>query len=255
MTWPKQYGGGERTALERYVVLEEMLAAGAPVAAHWIGDRQAGPLILRLGTEEQRREFLPRIVSGELAFAIGLSEPDSGSDLASLRTRAERVPGGWRINGRKVWTTNAHHCDFMIALLRTSPSPDQGRGTRVSGSSWWTALLGHLDPPHPRPRRRGGLQRDHLRRRVRARLPAGGPGRQWLGAGDRRTGLRTRRAGALPVLAPAARRGARRPARRARRARDGRPSARPRRHASADVARRRPACSRTAARRSARRRW
>jgi acyl-CoA dehydrogenase len=124
MTWPKQYGGGERTALERYVVLEEMLAVGAPVAAHWIGDRQSGPLILRLGTEEQRREFLPRIVSGEMAFAIGLSEPDSGSDLASLRTRAERVEGGWRVNGRKVWTTNAHHCDFMIALLRTSPVTD-----------------------------------------------------------------------------------------------------------------------------------
>jgi alkylation response protein AidB-like acyl-CoA dehydrogenase len=124
MTWPKTYGGGERTALDRYVVLEEMLAVGAPVAAHWIGDRQSGPLILRLGTEEQRREFLPRIVTGDLAFAIGLSEPDSGSDLASLRTRAERAPGGWRINGRKVWTTNAHHCDFMIALLRTSPSPD-----------------------------------------------------------------------------------------------------------------------------------
>ncbi|TCZ53617.1 acyl-CoA dehydrogenase family protein [Roseicella aquatilis] len=124
MTWPAAYGGGERTALERYVVLEEMLAVGAPVGAHWIGDRQSGPLILRLGTEEQRREFLPRIVSGELAFAIGLSEPDSGSDLASLRTRAEKVPGGWRINGRKVWTTNAHKCDFMIALLRTSPAPD-----------------------------------------------------------------------------------------------------------------------------------
>ena len=124
MTWPKQYGGGERTAMERYVVLEEMLAVGAPVAAHWIGDRQSGPLLLRLGTEEQRREFLPRIAKGELAFAIGLSEPDSGSDLASLRTRAERADGGWRINGRKVWTTNAHRCDFMIALLRTSPSPD-----------------------------------------------------------------------------------------------------------------------------------
>jgi alkylation response protein AidB-like acyl-CoA dehydrogenase len=124
MTWPKTYGGGERTALERYVVLEEMLAAGAPAAAHWIGDRQSGPLILRLGTEEQRREFLPRIVSGELAFAIGLSEPDSGSDLASLRTRADKVEVGWRINGRKVWTTNAHHCDFVIALLRTRPAPD-----------------------------------------------------------------------------------------------------------------------------------
>jgi len=124
MTWPKAYGGHVRTALERYVTLEEMLAVGAPVAAHWIGDRQSGPLILRLGTEEQRRDFLPRIASGELAFAIGLSEPDSGSDLASLRTRAEKVPGGWRINGRKVWTTNAHLCDFMIALLRTSPAPD-----------------------------------------------------------------------------------------------------------------------------------
>lgn len=124
MTWPKRYGGGERTALERYVVLEEMLAAGAPVGAHWIGDRQSGPLILRLGTEEQRREFLPRICKGQLAFAIGLSEPDSGSDLASLRTRAERAPGGWKVNGRKVWTTNAHRCDFMIALLRTGSSPD-----------------------------------------------------------------------------------------------------------------------------------
>ncbi|SDB46443.1 acyl-CoA dehydrogenase family protein [Belnapia rosea] len=124
MTWPKAYGGGERTALERYVVLEEMLAVGAPVGAHWIGDRQSGPLILRLGTEEQRREFLPRIVRGELAFAIGLSEPDSGSDLASLRTRAEKVPGGWKVNGRKVWTSSAHRCDFMIALLRTAPAPD-----------------------------------------------------------------------------------------------------------------------------------
>jgi acyl-CoA dehydrogenase len=124
MTWPSAYGGGERTALERYVVLEEMLAVGAPVGAHWIGDRQSGPLILRLGTEEQRREFLPRIIRGELAFAIGLSEPDSGSDLASLRTKAEKVLGGWKVNGRKVWTSSAHRCDFMIALLRTAPAPD-----------------------------------------------------------------------------------------------------------------------------------
>lgn len=124
MTWPATYGGAERTAMDRYVVLEEMLAVGAPVGAHWIGDRQSGPLILRLGTESQRREFLPRIVNGDLAFCIGLSEPDSGSDLASLRTKAEKVPGGWRINGRKVWTTSAHRCDFMIALLRTAPAPD-----------------------------------------------------------------------------------------------------------------------------------
>jgi alkylation response protein AidB-like acyl-CoA dehydrogenase len=124
MTWPARYGGGERSALERYVVLEEMLAAGAPVGAHWFGDRQSGPLLLRSGTEEQRQSHLPRIARGESAFCIGLSEPDSGSDLASLRTRATRIEGGWRIDGTKVWTTNAHLSDYMIALVRTSPASE-----------------------------------------------------------------------------------------------------------------------------------
>ena len=85
-----------------------MLAAGAPVSAHWVADRQSGPLLLRFGTEAQRQRFLPRIARGELAFAIGMSEPDSGSDLASIRTRAERVDGGYRVTGTKVWTSNAH---------------------------------------------------------------------------------------------------------------------------------------------------
>ena len=120
MTWPKKYGGHERTFLERYVVLEEMLAAGAPVSAHWVADRQSGPLLLRFGTEEQRERFLPAITRGELAFAIGMSEPDSGSDLASIRTRAERVPGGYKVNGSKVWTSNAHKSQYMIALFRTA---------------------------------------------------------------------------------------------------------------------------------------
>jgi len=123
MTWPEKYGGHERSALERYVMLEEMLAAGAPVAAHWIADRQSGPLLLRFGTEEQRQRFLPRIARGELAFAIGMSEPDSGSDLASIRTRAEKVAGGYRVNGTKVWTSNAHVSDYMIALFRTQVVP------------------------------------------------------------------------------------------------------------------------------------
>jgi alkylation response protein AidB-like acyl-CoA dehydrogenase len=91
MTLPREYGGHGRTALERYVVTEELLAAGAPVAAHWVGDRQTGPSLLRYGTEEQKSFFLPKLVSGELFFAIGMSEPGSGSDLASVRTRAERV--------------------------------------------------------------------------------------------------------------------------------------------------------------------
>jgi alkylation response protein AidB-like acyl-CoA dehydrogenase len=124
MTWPRRYGGHERTAFERYVVLEEMLAAGAPVSAHWIADRQSGPLLLRVGTEEQKQRFLPAIARGELAFAIGMSEPDSGSDLASVRTRAERVEGGYRVNGRKVWTSNAHLCHYAIALFRTQHDPE-----------------------------------------------------------------------------------------------------------------------------------
>jgi len=125
MLWPKKYGGHERSALERYVVLEEMLAAGAPVSAHWVADRQSGPLLLRFGTEEQRQRFLPRIARGELAFAIGMSEPDSGSDLASIRTRAERVEGGYKVNGTKVWTSNAHISEYMIALFRTKVVPDK----------------------------------------------------------------------------------------------------------------------------------
>ncbi|HEY3065942.1 MAG TPA: acyl-CoA dehydrogenase family protein [Methylomirabilota bacterium] len=125
MTWPKRYGGQDRTFLERYVVLEELLAAGAPVSAHWVADRQSGPQLLRFGTEEQRQRFLPRIARGELHFAIGMSEPDSGSDLASIRTRAVRADGGYRVNGTKVWTSNAHRCHHMIALFRTSVVPDK----------------------------------------------------------------------------------------------------------------------------------
>src|SRR5215472_3226191 len=125
MTWPEKYGGHERSALERYVMLEEMLAAGAPVSAHWIADRQSGPLLLRFGTEQQRERFLPRIARGELAFAIGMSEPDSGSDLASVRTRAEKVDGGYRVNGTKIWTSNAHLSDYAIALFRTRVVPDK----------------------------------------------------------------------------------------------------------------------------------
>ena len=105
MTWPKAYGGHERSALERYVVIEELLAAGAPVAAHWVADRQSGPLLLKFGTEEQRRRCLPGIAKGETYFSIGMSEPDSGSDLASVRTRAVRTKEGWRVNGTKLWSS------------------------------------------------------------------------------------------------------------------------------------------------------
>ncbi len=129
MTWPRKYGGQERTALERYAVTEELLAAGAPVRAHWVPDRQTGPVLLQFGTEEQKLKYLPAIAKGECIFSIGLSEPDSGSDLASLRTRATRVEGGWTISGTKLWNSNSHNAQFMLALCRTEPpGEDRHRG-------------------------------------------------------------------------------------------------------------------------------
>lgn len=121
LTWPKKYGGKERSTIDRYILTEEFLAVGAPVAAHWFADRQTGPLLMRFGTEEQREFFLPKIVKGECYFGIGLSEPNSGSDLASVKTRAEKVDGGWIINGSKTWTSNAHDAHYAVTLVRTEP--------------------------------------------------------------------------------------------------------------------------------------
>lgn len=117
---------------ERYVVLEELLAAGAPVMAHWVADRQSGPLLLRYGSEEQRRTILPRIAAGECYFCIGMSEPDAGSDLAGVRCRARRVEGGWVIDGTKLWTTNAHRSNYMILFCRTGGAE---AGNRHGGMS------------------------------------------------------------------------------------------------------------------------
>ena len=128
ITWPRRYGGHERSYAERYVVIEELLVAGAPVGNHWVADRQSGPLLLRFGTEEQRRTLLPRIARGELCFCIGMSEPGSGSDLASVRTRARRVAGGWKVSGQKIWTSNAQHADWMIALVRTGDAEQRHAG-------------------------------------------------------------------------------------------------------------------------------
>lgn len=120
LTLPREYGGQNLDPFARFVIVEELLAIGAPVAAHWIADRQSGPLILHFGTEAQRERYLPGIAKGELCFCIGMSEPGSGSDLASVRSRAERADDGWMLNGQKIWTTNAQHADYMIALVRTS---------------------------------------------------------------------------------------------------------------------------------------
>ncbi|MBM9463580.1 acyl-CoA dehydrogenase family protein [Aeromicrobium sp. YIM 150415] len=122
MVVPREYGGAGSTALRRWVVTDELLAAGAPVAAHWIGDRQVAPSLLRHGTEEQRRKFLPGIASAELIFCLGMSEPDAGSDLAAVRTRAERHPDGrWVLNGTKLWTSHAQVAGAILLLARSSP--------------------------------------------------------------------------------------------------------------------------------------
>jgi hypothetical protein len=128
MTWPKKYGGHERHPLARYIVIEELLAMGAPVGAHWIADRQTGPLILRYGSEEQRQRYLPGMARGEMYSCIGLSEPGAGSDLASIRTSGKRVPGGWRINGQKTWTTNAHNASVMLTVVRTVAGSKRNEG-------------------------------------------------------------------------------------------------------------------------------
>jgi hypothetical protein len=124
LTLPTRYGGAGLDAFSRFVLVEELLIAGAPVAAHWIGDRQSGPLILRYGTEEQRQFYLPRICRGEIFFCIGMSEPNAGSDLASVRTKATRTDTGWLLNGSKIWTTYAHKSHYMLALVRTSGTTD-----------------------------------------------------------------------------------------------------------------------------------
>ena len=127
LTIPKRYGGHELGHLHRYVVTEELLLAGAPVAAHWFADRQVAPGLLTYGSEEQRERILPRITAGRFYSAIGMSEPQAGSDLAATATRATRTDGGWMLNGRKVWTSGAHLAHQVVVLARTSPLDPEHR--------------------------------------------------------------------------------------------------------------------------------
>lgn len=130
--WPTQYGGRGGSAFDTLTINEELLAAGAPVGAHWIAARQSAPLLMRFGNEAQRQEFLPRIAAGSTYFAIGMSEPDVGSDLASVRSRAELADGTWVLNGRKVWTSGAHLCHYAIVLCRTAPADPKARHAGLS---------------------------------------------------------------------------------------------------------------------------
>jgi alkylation response protein AidB-like acyl-CoA dehydrogenase len=132
VTIPVEYGGQGGTHRQRYAITEELLAAGAPVAAHWIADRQVAPSLLSYGTEEQKHRYLPGIAAGTTFFAIGMSEPESGSDLASVRTRALRVDGGWTVSGTKLWTTGAHRSQALFVLARTSPLDVANRHSGLS---------------------------------------------------------------------------------------------------------------------------
>jgi hypothetical protein len=131
MALPTEWGGHSRNAVARFVVVEEMLRWGAPVGAHWVADRQTGPQLLHFGTEDQKRQFLPAIAAGECYFAIGMSEPDAGSDLAGVQTKAVRGDGGWLLSGTKIWTSGAHRNDYFIVLCRTHP----GEGSKHEGLS------------------------------------------------------------------------------------------------------------------------
>ena len=120
MSWPVEHGGGGRPAIDRLIVGEELIAAGAPIAAMWFADRQMGPGLIAFGNDEQRRAFLPGILSGETTWCIGMSEPGAGSDLASLRTTARRDGDEWVLSGQKIWTSFAAVADYCYLICRTS---------------------------------------------------------------------------------------------------------------------------------------
>ena len=120
MTWPTEFGGGGRPPIDRLIVGEELIKAGAPVAAMWFGDRQMGPTLITYGRPDQQAEFLPKILSGDTTWCIGMSEPDAGSDLAGLKTAAVRDGDDWVINGQKIWTSFAEVADYCYLICRTT---------------------------------------------------------------------------------------------------------------------------------------
>lgn len=128
MTWPAEAGGHGKSALERHVVMETLITLGAPVAASWVADRQVGPSIISFGTDAQKAQHLPQIMAGEAQWCLGMSEPDAGSDLASVRTRATRGRGGYVVKGQKIWTSYAAQADYCYLIARTDPDAPAHRG-------------------------------------------------------------------------------------------------------------------------------
>ncbi len=128
LTWPKEHGGQERSFIDRLIVTEEMLRYGAPAACHWFADRQIGGSILKYGSEEQKAEFLPKIITGEMYVGLGMSEPEAGSDLASIKTRATEENDCYLVNGQKTWTSGAWFTNYIYLLARTDVDAPKHRG-------------------------------------------------------------------------------------------------------------------------------
>jgi alkylation response protein AidB-like acyl-CoA dehydrogenase len=128
LTWPTEFGGGGRPPIDRFIIAEQLIAAGAPIAASWFADRQMGPTLIRYGRPDQQAEFLPKILSGETTWCIGMSEPDAGSDLAGLTTSARRDGDDWIINGQKIWTSFGAVSDYCYLICRTSSDGPPHRG-------------------------------------------------------------------------------------------------------------------------------
>ncbi len=127
-SWPEEYGGKGLSIMENVVLNEEFARAGAPLRADFFGDTLVGPTILQWGSEEQKKEFLPKILSGQISWCQGFSEPDAGSDLAGLKTRAELDGDEWVVNGQKIWTTQAQYADYIFLLARTDPQAPKHAG-------------------------------------------------------------------------------------------------------------------------------
>ncbi|MDY7033517.1 MAG: acyl-CoA dehydrogenase family protein [Thermodesulfobacteriota bacterium] len=128
MTWPGEYGGKGHTYIDRAILMEEMLTYQAPIGFHFLGDRQVGPAIMHFGNEEQKKEYLPKIINADIAFAIGLSEPNAGSDLVSVKTFAKEEEDCFVMNGQKVWTTGAHRADYIWMIARTDLEAPKHKG-------------------------------------------------------------------------------------------------------------------------------
>jgi alkylation response protein AidB-like acyl-CoA dehydrogenase len=128
MSWPVEHGGHGRPPIERFIVYEALIGRGAPIATSWFADRQIGPTLIQFGNDEQRSRFLPDIVAGQSSWCIGMSEPDAGSDVASLRTRATLDRDDWIVDGQKIWTSGADRGDWCYLIVRTDPDapPHQG---------------------------------------------------------------------------------------------------------------------------------